>query len=156
LKNLRKHYTTRIKQEPIKGEHFLNNSEIYRVVGINRAHDSVLLRKLSDGKNYETRFDTFSVGFEQVWKIGEVADFLGRSPRSLYRYEHRGQTEKPKRFKTVHGPELRFYTKQDVLDIHDLIAGVHQGRPRKDNKIINNTLPTRSELLIMFRERFKA
>ena len=141
--------------EPIKGEYYLHASEVYRVEQVSKGTDSVELTKLSDGSLYSTRFDTFYAGFEQVWKTGEVASFLGRSPRSIYRYEQRQQTEKPTRFITHYGRELRFYTKAQVLEMHELISQIHQGRPRKDKRTINNTMPSRSMLLQMFRERYK-
>jgi len=141
--------------EPIRGEHFQNNGKIYRVDSISKSQNSVRLIMLETGEACLTAFDTFFAGFKQVWKIGEVANFLNRSTRSLYRYEYKGQIEKPKRFVTVGGRELRFYTKQDVLDMHELIGQIHQGRPRKDNRIVNNGLPPKSHLLQMFRERYK-
>jgi len=65
-----------------------------------------------------------------------------------------GLIEKAKRYPVVGGRELRFYTKDDVLEIHEMISGVHQGRPRKDRRTVNNTLPDKASLLQMFRKRF--
>ncbi len=121
---------------------------------MSRGTDEIILRKISDGSKFITRYDTFLAGFKRVWKTGEVAGFLNRSPRSLYRYELNEQIEKPKRYGAAGNRELRFYTKEEVLVVHEMISEIHQGRPRKDSKSVNNTLPTRSELLKLFRQRF--
>lgn len=142
------------KMEPLKGEFYLYVEEVYQVETVSRGTDEVILHKISDGSRFITRYDTFMSGFKRVWKTGEVATFLNRSPRSLYRYELNGLIEKPKRFKAAGNRELRFYTKEEVLGIHELISEIHQGRPRKDSKAVNNTLPTRSEIRRVFRERF--
>lgn len=140
--------------EPLAGEHYLNNGKIYRVEAVSQGTDNVYLTEIRTGTPMATRFSTFRFGFKRVFKTGEVAKFLNRTPRSLYRYEKMGLIEKAKRYSTVGGRELRFYTKDDVLEIHEMISGVHQGRPRKDRRTVNNTLPDRPSLLRMFRERF--
>jgi hypothetical protein len=89
-----------------------------------------------------------------VWKIGDVAKFLGRSPRSIYRYEAKGQIRNPNRYPALGKHDVRFYTKEDVLEMHEMIADIHQGRPARNGRIVNNTMPHKSALLTMFRERF--
>jgi len=140
--------------EPLAGEHYLHNGSIYRVEAVSQGTDSVYLIEIGTGTSMMTRYSTFRFGFQRVWKTGEVAKFLNRTPRSLYRYEEMGLIEKAKRYPVVGGRELRFYTKDDVLEIHEMISGVHQGRPRKDRRTVNNTLPDKASLLQMFRKRF--
>lgn len=139
---------------PLPGEYYLHSDRVWKVLTVSRGTDSIVLKRIEDGKLYEIRYSIFSYGFKRVWKIGDVAKFLERSPRSIYRYEARGQIEKAKRYPTVGGKELRFYTKEDVLEIHSLISEIHQGKPRKDGRSTNNTTISRYDLLNMFRERF--
>lgn len=139
---------------PLRGEHYLYKDKVYRVVVASRGTDEILLEDISDLSRWTVRFATFKYAYKRVWKIGDVAQFLGRSPRTLYRYEALGRTNYPKRYPAVGGREIRFYTKEDVLEMHELISGIHQGRPRKDSRVVNNSLPDKASLLRMFKERF--
>lgn len=139
---------------PLTGEHYLHKGRIYRVVLASQGTDDIVLEDIEDKSRYQVRFSVFKYAYTRVWKIGEAAQFIGRSPRSIYRYEVSGQIEKPKRYSSFGGRELRFYSKQDIVDMHELIAGIHQGRPRKDRWVVNNSMPTRASLLRMFKERF--
>lgn len=140
--------------KPLVGEHYLYGDRIFKVVLASKGTDQIVLEAIEDGSRWEVRYATFKYAVTRVWKVGEVAQFLGRSPRSIYRYESAGLIDKPKRYNARGDRQLRFYTKDDVLEIHDLISAIHQGRPRKDNKVVNNSMPDRASLVRMFRERF--
>jgi DNA-binding transcriptional MerR regulator len=84
-----------------------------------------------------------------------VSRFIGRSPRSIYRYESIGLIDKPKRYASKGDREIRFYTYRDVLDLHEAISEIHQGRPRKDGRVVNNSMPDRASLVRMLKERYK-
>lgn len=142
-------------QLPLAGEHYLYDGQVYRVQTVSRGTDEITLTSVSDGSKWSVRYSVFKFAVKRVWKVGDVARLLERSPRSIYRYEEREQIQNPKRYRAKGGRELRFYTKDDVLEIHEMISEIHQGRPRKDQKIVNNTLPNRASLLTTFRERFK-
>lgn len=141
-------------KKPLVGEYFLHADKIYKVLLSSRGTDEILLEDISDGARYSVRFSVFKYAYKRVWKVGDVAKMLERSPRSIYRYELRGQTQEPKRYNAKGGKQLRFYTKQEVLEIHEMISEIAQGRPRKDNRVVNNTLPNRAALLTLMRERY--
>lgn len=135
------------------GEWYLHGNDAYKVILVSRGKDSVLVHRLSDAKTLEVRYSVFRHGFTRAFKVGAVAKLIGRSPRSIYRYEHDGVIEKAKRYPDAYGRDIRFYTKQDILSIHEMVSEIHAGRPRRDRRVVNN-LPSRAELLIDFRERF--
>lgn len=139
---------------PIRGEHYLHKGRIYRVEMASRGTDEVILEDIEDGSLWEVRHVVFRHAYERVWKIGDVAQFLERSPRSIYRYEAAGLIEKPNRYPAKGPHHIRFYTKQDVLNMHEMISEISQGRPRKDGRVTNNSLPSKASLSLMFRERF--
>lgn len=139
---------------PIRGETYLHKGKVYRVDLVSRATDEVVLEDITDGAVWEVRYALFVVAFERVWRVGEVAQFIGRSPRSISRYERAGLIDKPKRVMTKAGKAVRFYTKDDVMKIHAAVSEIHQGRPRKDGRVSNNSMPHKAELVAMFRERF--
>lgn len=140
--------------DPLPGEWYVHGDNAYKVLTVSRGTDSVVLERLSDKAQVEVRFSVFRFGFERAFKIGAVAKFLRRSPRSLYRYEAEGRIQKSKRYTDAFGRDLRFYTKGDILAAHEMIAEIHAGRPRKDKRVVNNSLPSKAELLIEFRDRF--
>lgn len=140
--------------QPIQGEHYLHSDRIYRVDTVSSGTDEIVLTSVEDGSKYSVRYSVFKYGFKRVWKVGDVAKMIGRSPRSIYRYETKGQIRNPNRYPSRGGKLVRFYTKEDILEIHEMISEVHQGRPRKDGRVVNNTMPDRASLLVMFKERF--
>ena len=140
--------------DPIRGEYFRCGEDIYRVDSLNRGGDEVVLYKISDLSKWSVRLSVFRHAYEQVWKIGTVAQLLERSQRTLYRYESAGKIEKAKRYPDAYGRELRFYSAGDILDMHEMVSGIHAGRPRGDGKVVNNSLPPRVEILKTLRERF--
>jgi hypothetical protein len=139
---------------PVVGAHYLFRDRIYRVETVSSGTDIIVVKELESGKQYETPYSTFAYGYERVFKVGRVADFLGRSSRSIYRYEQRGLIKKQKMYPVGNGRALRFYRLDDVLEIHELVSELHQGRPRKDGRIVNNTLPDATTLRMELRERY--
>lgn len=141
------------RREPAVGEWYLHDNKAYKVVFVSRGTDDIILFDLASGKKFQVLYSTFKYGFERAFKVGAVAKMIGRSPRSIYRYESAGVIEKAKRYADHMGRGIRLYTKQDILDIHEMVSEIHAGRPRKDKRVVSN-LPSRAELLIDFRERF--
>ena len=139
---------------PLQGEWYLRGNEAYKVWITSRGTNVVLLERLHDGVKVEVDHASFHHGFTRAFKVGAVAKMIGRSPRSIYRYEAAGVIQKAKRFPDRYGRDIRFYTKQDILDIHEMVSEIHAGRPRKDKRVVNNGMPSRAELLIDYRERF--
>jgi predicted DNA-binding transcriptional regulator AlpA len=140
---------------PVVGSHYLFSERIYQVKRVSRATDEIELEDIATGKLYAVRYAVFQYAYKQVWKIGAVCQFLGRRPRSIYRYEENNLIQKPKRYEVRGGRSIRFYTKEDVLEMHECISSIHQGRPRKDRRVSNNDLPDKASLLRMFKERFE-
>jgi hypothetical protein len=144
----------RESMKPLRGDYYLHQDRIYRVVLASKGTDEIVLEDIQDNSRWEVRYAVFKYAYERVWKVGDVSKFLGRSPRSIYRYESAGLIDNPKRYNGKGDRQIRFYTKKDVLDIHSMISAIHQGRPRKDGKVVNNSLVDRASLVIMFRERY--
>lgn len=139
---------------PVKGSYYINRGDVYKVTHVSRGTDEVYLLRLRDKREFVERYALFSTAYEQVFLVGDVASWLNRSPRSLRRYEDRGIIKKQNKYPTGGKREVRFYRLNDVFEIHEMISEVHQGRPRKDGRIINNTLPDIGTLKINLKERF--
>lgn len=141
-------------REPLRGEHFRHKECIFKVLTVSRATSEITLENIADGERFVTRYETFKVGFERVLKVGEVSKILGRHTRSIYRYESKGVIEKPKMYNHKNIRMVRFYSIDEVVDMHESIAQLHQGRPRKDNRTVNNTLMDAGTLRTILRERY--
>lgn len=139
---------------PIQGEYYLHDGKVYRVDIISRGTDEITLSSVEDGAKWSVRYSVFKYGFKRVWKTGDVAKMLEISPRSIYRHESNEVIPIPTRYKTIGNNFIRFYTMKDIFVLREMIAGVHQGRPRKDKRIVNNKLPNEAYLRQYFRERF--
>lgn len=139
---------------PLAGELYSYQDKVWRVISTSRATDEVILEDTANGDQYKVRFSVFQYAYQRVWKIGDAASFIGRHPRSLYRYEAQGVIGKPMTYRDKAGRQVRYYSKEDIVEMHQHVSEVHQGRPRQDGRAVNNTMPNKYELLTMFRERF--
>lgn len=144
-----------MKHPPVRGEFYLHSDEVFKVLTVSSGTDEVHLESLIDKKQYSVRYGTFIHTYEQVFKVKTIADWLNRSTRSIYRYETNGIINKPKMYPTTGGRLIRFYRLKDVFDMHELISELHQGRPRKDGRTINNTMPDIGHLRIQLKERYE-
>lgn len=142
------------RREPVVGSHWLLKDKVYKVTQVSRGTDEILLEDINDGQIYRVRYGTFQYGYERVLRVGEVAQLLKRHPRSLYRYERQGLIGKPITYPQKGARDVRFYTKQQVIEIHEMISQLHQGRPRKDKRVVNNTTIDIGTLKIELRERY--
>lgn len=143
-----------MRNRPLRGEFYVYLEEVFKVLSVSSGTDEVVLESLKDKKQYSVRYATFKSTYEQVFKIKTVADWLNRSPRSLYRYETRGIINKGTMYPTTGGKMVRFYRLRDVFEMHEMISQLHQGRPRKDGRTVNNTMPDIGHLRIELKERY--
>lgn len=138
---------------PVRGEYWLCNQSVYKVVLVSSGTDEVILEDISTKRQFSVRYGVFLYSYVRVFRVGVVAEWLNRTARSIYRYESRGQIKKVTQY-PYGSKAVRFYTLEDVYEIHEMISGLHRGRPRKDGRIVNNTLPDIGSLKIELRERF--
>lgn len=143
-----------MKHPPIKGEFFLYRDRIYKAINVSSGTDQVFLEDIETKKQYEVRYALFMKSYERVFRIKTVANWLNRSQRSVYRYENQGLVKKPKMYPISPTKQVRFYRLDDVFEMHQMISQLHQGRPRKDGRVINNTLPDLGTLKINLKERY--
>jgi hypothetical protein len=129
-----------MQKPPLTNQYYLHKSKIYKTLSVSRGTDIITVQELESGSITDCYYGTFMSAFKRVIKVGELAKLLGRHPRSIYRYESKGVIEKAVMYTTKYGSSVRFYTLDQVLEVHEMISLLHQGRPRKDRKIINNLM----------------
>lgn len=142
-----------MERGPLKGEFYLYLNQIYKVLLVSSGTDEIILEEIATGKQFSVRYGVFGKAYKRVFKVGDVASWLNRTARSIYRYESRGQIKKAQQYQ-YGNRSIRFYTIDDALEMHEMISGLHRGRPRKDGRIVNNTLPDIGRLKIELRERY--
>lgn len=141
-------------KKPSQGAFYLYRDEIFKVITVSSGTDEVILESVRSKTQYSVRYATFQTAYEEVFKVGVVADWLNRSSRSIYRYEKRGLVNKPKMYLTAGDRPVRFYRLSDVYEMHEMISQLHQGRPRHDGRIVNNTMPDIGSLKIKLKELY--
>jgi hypothetical protein len=135
---------------------FWKNAErIYKVVSVSSGTDEVVMKEIATGNLFRERFAIFTTAYTRVLKIGEVASLLNKTPRSIYRYEAKGVVKKQKLYEAGNGKLVRFYTLEDVENMRDLISMLHRGRPRKDGRIVNNSILDAGTFKLELKRRFR-
>ena len=61
--------------------------------------------------------------------IGQVAEKVGRSTRTLKRWKAEGKVESPKAYTIVSGSKVNLYTLEDVKDLKEYASTTKVGRP---------------------------
>lgn len=143
-----------LKKEPLINEFYRHKEAVYKVTKLSRATDEIELEDIADGKLFKVAYSVFKYGYERVIKVGDAAKLLGRHPRSIYRYEKSGVIRKPMLYSHRGVRQVRFYTLEEVVELHEMISQLHQGRPRKDNKVVNNTMVDIGTLKLLIKEKY--
>lgn len=137
-------------------KYYLNKDKILvRVLKVNKRDNRVTLYRYDTFEKEDVELDTAPYYFTPLFKIGEVAQMLNRSPDTIRRYESSGLLPKARQFSVseVESPKtrIRLYSEKDLLELADFFANRRSvGRPAKTNSKIN-----RKELNEQLNSRFK-
>lgn len=128
--------------------------QVFIVKNVSVSMDRVLVRNVSTNEMVGVAYSTFPYSYERVYRVKEVSLWLNRSPQSIKIYEKRGLIDKA--FSAEYKGKLtRFYDIDAALDLYEAIRYLHQGRPRKDNRVTNNTLPDYYEYSQLVKDKYK-
>jgi hypothetical protein len=86
---------------------------------------------------------------ERAYTVNETAKLINRHRKYIPRLMDAGTIPLPtgQALNKERGWQIRaYYSESQVMDIRDILATYHIGRPRKDGLINNNITPTRQEL----------
>ena len=138
----------RRRSNPKRITYFYLNSDLHKVLRVNRAQDFV------EAWNYRERrvmgyiWTDVKKRMERALSLLEVADLFDRHRVQIQNYILDGVIPRPQQtYSLTTGARGKyFFSETDVMRLHDYLLTVHHGRPRKDGWINTGPLPTKAEL----------
>ncbi len=136
------------KVRVLKNKFYLYKGQLIRVLSFNAKENRVVVYQYSEGKKLHIEFDTAPLFLLPLFKIGEVAKFLQRSPETLRRYETHGYIPRASQY-SLGRSKIRLYNENDLMELADFFAmRAAPGRPTVTNSKIDRvhlkkTLETR-------------
>lgn len=134
--------------EPSKSIFFINQ-DLVRFITSNRGQNIVYLFNITKNKNQTMLLSDFKKHRKRAYTVVDTARLLNRGPAQIYRYISDGLIDPPvgsqpggQRSFT----KLSYYSEDHIFLIRDAMSKVPRGRPRKDGKIVNNSVLTEQEL----------
>jgi hypothetical protein len=142
---------------PKKGAYYLSDDDtLYKVKYISSATDTVILQDVKTKQEYEVRYGLFRFGFRRAVDLPQAMTLLNRASRGAYVHIKRGTFDDINAYCLRLGHKKKyFFTYENMIDLYDLYASFHFGKPRKDGRITNNSLPDKGTFLITIREVFQ-
>jgi hypothetical protein len=128
---------------------FFINSELIRVIHINRSSNIVKLLNLSNGKEQSMLYSDFKKHRKRAYSVIDSAKILNRSRIGLQKYYLSGLIPKPIGAKINGERDFRvmsYYSEDTLFEIREIMTTIHHGRPRKDGNITPSNVPTEQEL----------
>jgi len=138
-------------QRPVKPSNtiFFLNNKLVRVISANRASNIIYFYNITDQKEQTMLFSDFKKHRKRAYTTIDAGRILNRSREALKLYWKSGLIKPP--LGTLANGERSFkrksyYSEDDIFEIHKVMQGIHKGRPRKDGRIVNNSMLTEKEL----------
>jgi hypothetical protein len=128
---------------------FFLNSELIRVIHINRSSNIVKLLNLNNGKYQSMLYSDFKKHRKRAYSVISSAKILNRSRIGLQKYYLGGLIPKPIGAKLNGERDFRvmsYYSEDTLFEIREIMTTIHHGRPRKDGNITPSNVPTEQEL----------
>lgn len=131
--------------------HFYLNGHLHKVLHVNRAEDTVVAHDFVDHKRKVYSWSGVKREKQNAFTVREAARLVGRHKDRIKRYMWQGQIDFPQQdYSLTSGkPGRYFFSEDDMMEIRDFLASVHIGRPRKDGRVTNNSIPNRDEFRAM-------
>mgnify|MGYP000167328697 CR=1 FL=1 len=131
-----------------KKVYFLNG-DLVRVYHLNRSNGIMSVYNINTGQIENCLIGDFKKNRERAYTVNETAQLVNRHRKTIPRLIKAGEIPEPtgSSIGKERGWQIRsYYSESQVMNIRDILATYHIGRPRKDGLINNNITPTRQEL----------
>ena len=125
------------------------NGDLVRVHHLNRSNGIMSVYNIIKGQIESCLISDFKRNRERAYTVGEAASLVNRHKKYLPNLMQRGIIPFPMGSQVggERGWQVRsYYSESQVLEIRDILATYHMGRPRKDKLITNDITPSRQEL----------
>ena len=125
------------------------NGDLVRVHHLNRSNGIMSVYNINKGQIESCLVGDFKKNRERAYTVNETSKLVNRHRKYMPRLMDNGTIPLPTgaSLNKERGWQIRsYYSESQVVEIRDILATYHQGRPRKDGLINNNITPTRQEL----------
>lgn len=133
---------------------FFWEGKLHKVLRINRPVNLVEAWRYADKKTVTLLYSDYKMNAEFAFSQREAAKIIKMHPDTLDKYIQWGYIPKPQQSYSLDGkmrPYNRWWSQQDLLNLHDYVTSVHRGRPRMDGKITPmQHIATRAEIVATF------
>lgn len=125
------------------------NGDLVRIHHLNKSNGIMSVYNINKDQIESCLISDFKKNRERAYTVGETAELVNRHKKYLPYLMKRGVIPSPTGSQKggARGWQVRsYYSESQVLEIRDILASYHMGRPRKDKLITNDVTPTRQEL----------
>jgi hypothetical protein len=133
-------------------KYFFLNGDLHRKIVINRGRDLLSAWNYPKGKKVSYSYSDTLRHHEPAFTTQQVAQMVNRHRVVVQNAVDRGMIEQPQFTygldQNRHKASYMWHEK-DIMALHEYLAGIHYGRPRKDGEITPKHLPTPRELRAM-------
>lgn len=132
---------------------FFLNGNLHKWLRAEPRSDQLLAWDAVDEVKRIYRLSHFRRTYERAYRVGEVAKILNRSKSAIQQYTLTDRVVSPQKYTGPAGKyEAKYYSKQDIIDIHAHMQLLHRGRPRKDGMITPDDMPTYEQLMAILND----
>jgi hypothetical protein len=122
---------------------FFLNSDLIRVVHINKSQNFVKIYNISQDKFQSLLWTDFLKHRKRAYTKKQTCELLNRKMVQLDKYIYRGMIEPP----TGAAPGgkrawhyMSYYSEDDIFKIREYMSTIHRGRPRRDGLVTNSVI----------------
>jgi hypothetical protein len=136
-------------------KYFFLNDQIHLSLHINRGKDTISAWNYPEHARKVYSYSWVLRTMKPAYPTSKVAELLNRSVRSIQLYMEAGAIRTPQHTYALHEPQKiakYMWREEDIMELHEYLAGIHVGRPRNDGETTNNSIPTPRELRALLNE----
>ncbi len=126
------------------------NDVLYKVIRSNKSNDLMVLWNFEEHRSETHSYVAVSNLAERAYSIQEVSELVGRSANTLRdRVNEFPEAYRIYSMTTNRIPCGRRYSADQIMEIRDILAGIHWGKPHSSGRITATGVPSRIELRAM-------
>ena len=125
------------------------NGDLVRVHHLNRSNGIMSVYNIIQDRIESCLISDFKKNRKRAYTVGETADLVNRHKKYVPNLAKRGVIPGPmgsQKGGATAWQVRSYYSETQVLEIRDILATYHMGRPRKDGLITNDITPSTQEL----------
>lgn len=125
------------------------NGDLVRSHHVNRSNGIMSVYNIMHDRIESCLISDFRKNRERAYTVGQTAELVNRHKKYMPNLMKRGVIPSPtgaQKGGQTAWQVRSYYSESQVIEIRDILASYHHGRPRNDGLITNDVTPTRQEL----------